>query len=291
MKQFRPYLPSLIVLLLANLGLAVAKITVGYLDASSALRAVGWNNAADFVYTILLGVGLFISFQPADTDHPEGHGRFESLVGLGIALIIITTGLYVIYDALLSALGSPAPVFGWRALALVGLSVVVKAAIGGFLLYESTVLENNVIRAIGYDQAADSLADGAVVGAWLATIYGFPVLDPLIGGVVGGLILYLGFEPLTRHFNDLTGRTPEYDFTPDVESLVDENSFLTEVTSVRAHRVGPGTHLSVTVKAPPNTPLTDVHKAEEALRENLHNLQDVSRAFVHIEPPNVDSPN
>lgn len=290
MKRFRSYLPSLVALFVANLGLATAKVLLGYLDDSAALRAVGWNNAADFVYTVLLGAGLFVSFQPPDADHPEGHGRFESLIGFVVALIIIGTGLYVLYDAVVALFETHQPDFSQWAFLAIGVSIATKVAVGWFLLYQSNQLDSSVLQAIGYDQMADSLADLSVFGAWGATLIGYPIIDPLAGGVIGGLIVYLGVEPFNRHLSDLTGRAPDRDLRDEAEPGVEKTDHLTALSTLRAHRVGPATYLSVTVKAPGDTPLQDVHEAEEALQDHLGEIDDVERVFVHVEPPGVNSP-
>ncbi|MFB6355982.1 MAG: cation diffusion facilitator family transporter, partial [bacterium] len=98
-SEFKEYLPSISALIALNVFLSALKLWVGYTGDSSAMRSVGWNNLADFLYSALLAIGLWISTQPADSSHPEGHDRFESLLGLFVSLVILGTGAFVLWDA------------------------------------------------------------------------------------------------------------------------------------------------------------------------------------------------
>jgi divalent metal cation (Fe/Co/Zn/Cd) transporter len=125
----------------------------------------------------------------------------------------------------------------------------------------------------------------------MATIYKLYWLDPLVAGIIGFSILYIGWEPFVKNLRDLTGRAPQIDLRPRIESLIRDDQTFRALTSFRAHHVGPTIHVSITVKAPGDLSLRDVHEAEETLRTKILDLSDVSRVFIHVEPPSVSSPN
>lgn len=290
-RTFGQFRNALVLLLLINFVLAGLKLYLGYEIHSSALRSDGWNNAADFVYSLLLAGGVWISSQPPDETHPEGHARFESLVGLVVSLIIFGTGLFVLRDAYF-AFVTPVDVTlnGW-ALGLVLASIVVKGATGWFLLQEGRRLDSSALSAIGWDQSGDVLADAAVVAAMIAAVIEFHWIDPLVAGLIGFTILYIGLEPFLQNLRGLTGGAPSRDLRQDIDDRVHRYEELTDMTSLRAHHVGPHLHVSITVKAPGDMTLSNLHTLEEELRNDLLELPKVSRVFIHIEPPEADSPN
>src|SRR3979411_3296365 len=66
---------TIIVALLANLVIATAKLIGGLVSGSTGMLAEAAHSAADSVNEIFLAVGLHRARQPADADHPLGHGR------------------------------------------------------------------------------------------------------------------------------------------------------------------------------------------------------------------------
>ncbi len=290
-RNFSCYGNAIIVLLVVNFGLAGLKLLFGYAIGSSALRSDGFNNTADFVYTLLLAVGLWISSRPADESHPEGHGRFESLVGLVVSVVIFATGVFVLWDAFQSFTHVPDIRMSQPAVILVTLSIGVKGVTGWFLTKEGNRLNSSPLNAIGRDQMGDMLADVAVIFAMLAVYYEVFWLDSLVAGGIGVSILLIGWGPFRRHLKDLTGRAPGTDLQQEIEDILGRLSLFEEVVLLRAHYVGPTLHVSLTTTAPADTSLGEVHEAEEALRQKILELEDVSRVFIHVEPPDANSPN
>src|SRR4051794_38331246 len=73
--------------------LAALKITVGLSANSVAVVSDGLESAGDLITSALVWFGLWIAAKPADEDHPYGHGRFETLTGLAVGLILASVGV------------------------------------------------------------------------------------------------------------------------------------------------------------------------------------------------------
>jgi cation diffusion facilitator family transporter len=236
-------------------------------------------------------VGLWLSSQPADSSYPEGYERFESLIGLAISLVILGTGGFVLWDAYQSLVAEPGIEISQLAIVLVSVSIAVKGATGWFLWHEGNRLDSPPLNAIGRDQTGDMLADGAVISAMAAVYYNLHWLDPFVAGIIGISILLIGWSPFKKHLNDLTGGAPTADIRTEIETIMNKIPLFGQITSLRAHHVGPTLHVSLTTEAPAEARLKEVHQAEETLRRKILNLPDVSRVFIHVEPPSADSPN
>ena len=65
--------------ILANTGLFGLKLWAGIVSGSIALTADAWHTLSDSLTSIVLLVGLFIAARPADSNHPFGHGRAETI--------------------------------------------------------------------------------------------------------------------------------------------------------------------------------------------------------------------
>lgn len=288
---FQEYLRSIGFLLLLNLLLGSTKLILGYMGDSSAMRSDGFNNSADFLYSVLLAIGLWISTRPPDRSHPEGHARFESLMGTMIAVVIMGTGLYVLWDAYHAFLEPRSIHMGRLSIAVLSVSMVLKAAIAWFLIREEKRLTSPSLGAIGRDQAGDVLADLSVAAAIVAAVFELEWFDPLVAGVIGLVILKIGWEPFLENVRQLTGGAPAENVQRTIEQHVGNIEGLSRPSHVRAHHVGPVLHVSLTVKAPGEISLSEAHELEEELRQKILSIDRVERAFIHVEPYEADSPN
>jgi hypothetical protein len=68
--------------ILASAVLAAGNVTVGLLAGSTSVVAAGLEFVGDVLASTFVLVGMLIASKPADSGHPYGHGRFETLAGL-----------------------------------------------------------------------------------------------------------------------------------------------------------------------------------------------------------------
>src|SRR5438034_11687782 len=66
---------TVVIALIANMVIAVAKLLAGLSSRSTAMLAEAAHSAADSVNEVFLAVGLHRERTPADAMHPSGHGR------------------------------------------------------------------------------------------------------------------------------------------------------------------------------------------------------------------------
>jgi cation diffusion facilitator family transporter len=118
-----------------DLLLGVAKLLFGVLANSQALIADGLHSLSDLATDFLVLFAAKHAHREADTEHPYGHGRIETVatVVLGVALAIVAIGICV--DAV-RRLVEPSTLLhpGIMALVVAALSVVSKE-----IIYQYTV--------------------------------------------------------------------------------------------------------------------------------------------------------
>ena len=84
---------------LANVILAGGKIAVGIFSGSAAILAEGVHSFMDIFSSAVSYIGIIISEKPSDQKHPYGHYKFEVLAGVIITIILLVTGVGIIYEA------------------------------------------------------------------------------------------------------------------------------------------------------------------------------------------------
>jgi cation diffusion facilitator family transporter len=84
--------------------LSSLKLVIGFKAGSEALTADGLNNATDIIASIAVLIGLKISRKPPDKNHQYGHFRAETVAALIASFIMVTVGLQVLFEGVMSVL-------------------------------------------------------------------------------------------------------------------------------------------------------------------------------------------
>ena len=88
------------------LGLAVnavltgAKFVAGILGHSHALVADAVESLADIFSSIVVWRGLVVAAEPADEDHPYGHGKAEPIAAAIVSTMLLVAALWIILTSL-----------------------------------------------------------------------------------------------------------------------------------------------------------------------------------------------
>src|SRR5207249_1674223 len=122
--------------LAANAGLTAAKFVAGILGHSHALVADAVESLADIFSSLVVWRGLVIAAEPADEDHPYGHGKAEPIAAAAVStMLLLAAGWIVIHAAreIPQRHASPAPF----TLAVLLVVIVIKESLFRFVLRES----------------------------------------------------------------------------------------------------------------------------------------------------------
>src|SRR5699024_12578434 len=84
--------------LIVDIILLLNKYVVGYLYDSAAVKADSLNNMIDIIVSLAVIIGLKISINPADQNHPYGHLKSENISSLLVSFIIMFVGIQVIIE-------------------------------------------------------------------------------------------------------------------------------------------------------------------------------------------------
>ena len=81
--------------ILGNIALAAFKLTAGIIGKSGAMVSDAAHSLSDVVATLIAYIGVRLSRQEEDANHPYGHERLECVASLILSLILAGTGIGV----------------------------------------------------------------------------------------------------------------------------------------------------------------------------------------------------
>ncbi|KAM0749522.1 cation efflux protein [Meredithblackwellia eburnea MCA 4105] len=241
--------------LFSNIALTAVKGVAGYVLASAALMADAAHSGSDLLADIVTLTTYRMSRRPVSELYPYGYGKYESLGSLVVSFLLIGTALGIglhSYHLLLNTLthmphlninlsflasldavlphghshgpssGSDASeeITDARAMIFAGSSILVKEWLYRITLKVAKEQHSNVLLANALHHRSDAfgslVALGAIAGSWM----GFPVLDPLGGLLVSGMILKNGAEVGVNALKELVDQVTDPTLPSRVHTLL-----------------------------------------------------------------------
>jgi len=279
------YTRALVITLVGNLVLAAGKAIVAYLSKSVALYADAANSISDVFYSLLMVWGLWMAQQPPDLSHPQGHSRFEPLVGLMVSLAMTFAG----YEAARAAVGrfisgglAVAP--GLPTLVLL-LSAGVKTGMYVAIRRIAETLASPTLDVTARDNLSDMLTSSAAFVGTLGSAYVHPLLDPLAGFLVALWIFRAAWEAGKENLGYLTGAGASPELRTQIAMVAGEVLEVQCVHQVIAEYVGPQLVVDLHINVDGMLTLFEAHAIADRVQAVVEALPEVDRAYVHLEPP------
>ena len=112
--------------IILNMVLFGIKIFAGVITGSVAIMADAFNNLSDACSSVVTLAGFKFASRKPDKEHPFGHGRYEYISGLIVAILIIIMGFELARSSLEKIFYPEPIVTGTTATVILILSIVIK---------------------------------------------------------------------------------------------------------------------------------------------------------------------
>ncbi len=194
--------------IISNCFLTIINIWIGLMSGSYALVAEGAHTLSDVFTSVVAFVGFKIGQKPADDEHQLGHGRAEAISGLLIVLFLAIVGYEVIETALEKLLNPnliTVPDFYAALVAVFGM--LMNLAISTYIIKIGNEINSPAIVADGYHQRTDIFSSVAILVGVVIANTGFKIVDPIVGMVIGVLILKTSYQIGKENIDYIMGKT------------------------------------------------------------------------------------
>ena len=228
-----------------NLVLLAFKFVAGIVAGSSAMVADAVHSLSDFLTDIIVLIFIRIGAKPQDADHDYGHGKYETLATLFVALalagaaigIIVSGGLKIARWLQGETLEMPGTLALWAAL----LSILVKEILFRYTEARGKALESPAVVANAWHHRSDALSSiGAAIGIGGALLLGqkWAVLDPVASIVVGAMLVKVAWDLLKISTGELTDSSLSEETEREIEDIIHAFPQVSEPHNLRTRRIG-----------------------------------------------------
>ena len=284
-EQERFYRVAIFITLGGNLLLAVAKGIVAYLSGSAAIYSDAANSVSDVIYSVLMVLGLWMALRPPDLSHPQGHSRYEPLVGLVVTASMAFAGFEAARNAINRYMQNTlTPI----TLDLPIIILLASAGIKVFMYLTISRISKRILSPTLATTARDNLSDvlsslAAFLGV-LGSNFIHPLADPIAGFLVALWIFRNAFLAGRENLGFLTGRGASREEVEAFVSAVEEVPGVLKVHHIMTDYVGPRLMIDVHINVDGQKTLRESHEISDDVIRKLEAFPNVDRAYVHLEP-------
>lgn len=275
--------------IISNSSLIIMKIAAGLISGSISIISEALHSLADLAASFIAYFSIVKSSEPADDDHPFGHGKYEDLAGFIEALLIILTACYIFYIAVekLVKFGMDYEFETSLGLIVMFISTVVNFAVSRYLFYMAKKSDSIALQTDAEHLNMDVYSSLAIfLGLFAVKLTGFYILDPVFAIIVAGIILKTGLNLTKQASNNLLdGTLPEAE-RETIKNVLErfKDKGLMGVKSIKASKSGSKRAIQLTIYLPCKLTLLDTHilcdEIEQALSESFINFS----VIIHAEP-------
>lgn len=267
--------------------LAAAKLIAGWVAGSMAVFADGIESAGDVLFSGVVLLGLLVASRPPDENHPYGHGRFETLTGLGVAIALALTGMLICWRSLSGLAGPHETPAAWAAWPL-AVSIVVKTGLSIFKFRAGRRIGSSALVADAWNDTVDILSGTVAMVALGLTVYDpprFMTADHWGGFAIGLIVIVLGLRLMRDASLHLMDTMPS-----DRRMSLIRASALTvpgalAVEKCFARKTGLRYHVDLHLEVDPDLSVRSSHSLAEEVRNRIRDdLPWVADVLVHVEP-------
>jgi cation diffusion facilitator family transporter len=265
--------------------LGVVKIIVGVAAHSVALVSDGFESAADFFTSGLVLLGLWVAAKPPDEDHPYGHGRFETLTGLAVGLILVATGSAISIGALeeRNVQHATALYAIWPLI----VSIVAKFVLGAAKFRIGRRSGSSGLTADAVNDAVDVFSGAVALIAILLSIYGnqMSAADHYGGFVIGLIVIFLGASVIRVTVLQLMDTMPDEGQMAQIRSAAMSVEGARAIEKCFARKTGLRYHVDLHLEVDPELTVRASHEIARTVKNTIKTqIEWVEDVLIHVEP-------
>ena len=272
----------------SNAVIIILKLIAGIISGSISIISEAIHSLSDFLASVLTFFAVMKSSEPADKEHPFGHGKYEDMSGFIEGGLIIFAALFIIYEAC-KKLFMPET---FEVDTTLGIAVMLFAVVANFIvssiLFKVEKKSNSIsLFADGEHLRTDIYSSlGVMAGLILIKLTGIYILDPVIAILVAMFILKAGFSISKETLNNLLDGSLPPEALKSIEEIIHsyKSDCVLDFKNLRARRCGPSTDIELTILFPKEMTIEKCHCICDEIENLITQKLGHVTIMIHAEP-------
>ncbi len=272
------------VVLALNLAVALGKLFWGLAIGSVSMQADGFHSVFDGTSNIVGLVGMGLAARPADSDHPYGHGKYETYASTVIGAMLLLASWKIGSEAVARLLGGGEPPrVDIGSFVVMGSTLAVNIFVSWYEARKGRELKSDILIADASHTGSDILVSvGVLVGLGLVKM-GLYLADPIIALLVAVAILWTAWG-VFRRSHEIFSDSARIG-VGEVEKIALSVEGVKGCHAIRTRGLSSQVHVDLHIQVDPSLTVAKGHSiAEEAERRICDSIEGVVDVIVHLEP-------
>jgi cation diffusion facilitator family transporter len=255
----------------------------GIVTGSLALAADAWHTLSDSLTSIVVVIAARLSSRKADKEHPFGHGRYEQLASLAIAVILGIVAYDFLRNSIIQFSHKEKVEYGILAIVVTAVSIVVKEALAQYAFYLARKTGNTSVKADAWHHRSDALSSVVVlIGILFAKQFWW--IDSVLGIIIALMLFYAAFMIIKEAVSTLLGEEPDRvlieKITEEVKKIYGNDLM---IHHFHLHNYNIHKELTLHIRLNKNLTIENGHKIATEIEDMINKKFDMA-ATIHIEP-------
>ena len=270
---------------LVSFALILIKSIGFYLTESVALMASLADSIIDFLISLINLFAVRHSLEPADHEHRFGHGKAEALAGLGQAIFIFFTAIFIFSQAV-KRLIIPHEITD----EFIGILFILVCIIFtvGLVLFQKKAIKKTGSIAISADNLhyfQDLLSNfGVIVALFLSFQFNFGLADPIIAIFISLYICYGAWKIFIKSYDMLMDRELPDSKRETIKRIIMQHQSVRGLHDLKTRASGTNIFIQAHIELDPKISLIEAHNISDEVESLLLSQFTNAEIIIHQDP-------
>ena len=275
-----------------NMVLLAFKLVAGIVGRSSAMVADAVHSASDFATDIVVLAFVKLSSKPKDAGHKYGHGKYETVASIVIALALGAVGVGICINGAekIASVVRGEQIARPEFVALVAavVSIATKEWLYRYTVKVGQKTESSAVVANAWHHRSDALSSiGTLIGIGCAYTLGgkWVIADPIAAIVVAAMILKVAIDLLRKGFDELVDGSLPAELEEEIVRIITEDAAISHPHNLRTRRIGSNIAIEVHIRVDGDMSVRESHALTESIERRLREkFGEGTFVSIHVEP-------
>ncbi len=248
--------------------LGIIQIILGEtISKSIALTANGIDCIGDGFVSGVVWIGLLFFRRPADHKFNYGYYKMENLASIAAAIVMLILAAYIgfrSYNQFIHPHEVKLPIIG---AVVASIAAIIALSLGFYKYSKGKKSKMGSVRLEAFNTIKDGVASGLTVIALLLASAGFEIADAIVGFIIAGIIVTIGFASIKESSLILVDACDEecVDRSSIIKEIAEEFENVESAHVVRLRRSGPIYFGELEIKVPCELKIKDFNKVKNEI--------------------------
>lgn len=272
----------------SNALIILFKFIAGIISGSISIISEAVHSLSDFLASVLTFFAVLRASEPADKEHPFGHGRYEDVAGFIEGILIILASFYIMWEAFNKIIRANSHEFNTNlGIIVMVIAIIANMLVSSYLFKVSKKFDSIALQADAKHLSTDVYSSvGVLIGLVAIKITGITILDPIIAICVALIILKAGIDITKETLNNIVdGTLPEEDLN-QIKEILDRCQDIHGYKNIQTRKSGHNRDVNLTLLCKEDMSVKHCHSICDVIEEQIKTALPYTQITIHCEPFN-----